>query len=267
MPTEKAKSERPTCFVIMPISDVVGYEPGHFTRVYQFLIKPACELAGYDSVRADDASQTNLIMRDVLVRTVESDIVLCDLSSRNPNVLYELGIRQAFDKPVTLIMDTLTPWVFDIQGLRTQTYDAALRVDNVQNDIRLIASSISKTAKPEAGDVNSMISLLSLHPAKMPRPVEMNEQTTLVLSELRNISSRLSDLEFRMTPRIFGSTAFTPIVDTNGKLLSPSTTPFGFTNVGATVVSGLDFSSPTFTTTAVTTPSTLARGKVPKEDS
>ena len=40
---EEIKEEKPkkTCFVIMPISDVDGYEKGHFGRVYEYLIKPA----------------------------------------------------------------------------------------------------------------------------------------------------------------------------------------------------------------------------------
>ena len=47
-----AKETKKTCFVIMSISDVDGYEPGHFTRVYAYLIKPACEQAVCEPLNA-----------------------------------------------------------------------------------------------------------------------------------------------------------------------------------------------------------------------
>ena len=40
----------------MPIADMVGYNPDHFTRVYNHLIKPACKDAGFKPVRADDVA-------------------------------------------------------------------------------------------------------------------------------------------------------------------------------------------------------------------
>ena len=79
------------CFVIMPISDCASYSPGHFTRVYQDIIKPACQLAGFRPIRADDVVQTNLIHLDILQKLLHSPMALCDLSSLNPNVLFELG--------------------------------------------------------------------------------------------------------------------------------------------------------------------------------
>lgn len=89
---EAIKDEKPqkTCFVIMPISDVDGYEKGHFGRVYEYLIKPACEAAGYKVDRADDTSKTNMIIVDILQKAVKYDMAICDISSRNANVFYEL---------------------------------------------------------------------------------------------------------------------------------------------------------------------------------
>lgn len=89
------------CFVIMPISDSEDYTSGHFGRVYEHIIKPACELAGFKPIRADDIMTTNYIALDIIKNIIESEMAICDLSSRNPNVLYELGIRQAFNLPVT----------------------------------------------------------------------------------------------------------------------------------------------------------------------
>lgn len=95
--------ENKNCFVIMPISDTDGYDKGHFNRVYEHLIKPACEEAGFEPIRADDTSKANMIMIDILQKILECDMAICDLSSRNPNVFYELGLRQAFNKKLFLL--------------------------------------------------------------------------------------------------------------------------------------------------------------------
>src|SRR5579863_7584297 len=107
-----------SCFIIMPISDVEPYPVGHFKRVYEFIIKPAVINAGFKPIRADDVLNTNYIALDVIRRIIGCDMAICDLSSRNPSVFYELGIRQAFDLPVTLIRDSITKRAFDIQGFR-----------------------------------------------------------------------------------------------------------------------------------------------------
>ena len=46
--------DKKKCFVIMPISDAEGYDKGHFTRVYEHLVKPAVIEAGFEPMRADD---------------------------------------------------------------------------------------------------------------------------------------------------------------------------------------------------------------------
>lgn len=46
-------------------------------------------------------------------------MAICDLSSRNPNVMYELGIRQAYGKKVVLIQDDATDKIFDVAGINT----------------------------------------------------------------------------------------------------------------------------------------------------
>lgn len=95
--------DKKECFVIMPISDAEGYDKGHFTRVYEHLVKPAVIEAGFEPMRADDTSKANFIVVDILKQILESDMAICDLSSRNPNVFYELGIRQAFNLNSCLI--------------------------------------------------------------------------------------------------------------------------------------------------------------------
>ena len=97
--------EKKTCFAIMPISDPTGYEAGHFLKVYEDIFKPAIEEVGYTPHRVDEDSASSLIQTKIIRNLIEAPMAICDLSTRNPNVLFELGIRQAFDKPVVLVQE------------------------------------------------------------------------------------------------------------------------------------------------------------------
>lgn len=167
--TEKKKQKE--CFIIMPISDVDGYPKGHFRHVYENIIYPSCEMAGYCAVRADEVKATNLIHLDILKNLIEAPIAICDLSSRNPNVLFELGIRQAFDKPVVLIQEAGTPKIFDIAPLRYLEYSKEMKYHDVLQIQRELKDAIEATAAAdgETGNVNSIVKLLALsNPAKIP---------------------------------------------------------------------------------------------------
>lgn len=179
----------------MPISDQDGYEKGHFNRVYKHLIQPACERAKFIPIRADDENKTNYIVIDIIKKIIEADIVLCDLSAKNPNVLYELGLRQAFNKKSVLIKDIKTNRIFDIQGLRTIDYDDKLRIDEVENSINSISKSLTETFESDTDEINSLIQLLAIKPASIPNNVEISKESSLILESLYDISNRLSKLE------------------------------------------------------------------------
>lgn len=174
----KKIEHKPVCFVLMPISDLDGYDIGHFKRVYEDLLKPACEKAGYDVIRADDVFKTNFIQLDILQKLLDSDMAICDLSTRNPNVLYELGLRQAFDKPTVLVQEHGTPKIFDISPLRYIEYNPSLKYREVLIDQENICRSILETAEAsiKSEGVNSLVKLLSINSAKMKDVAETDEK-------------------------------------------------------------------------------------------
>lgn len=195
-------SKELTCFVIMPISDQEGYDIGHFGRVYEHLIKPACIQAGFTPMRADEQSKTNYIVIDIIKKILESDMVVCDLSAKNPNVLYELGIRQAFNKRALLIKDKKTTKIFDIQGLRYIDYNEDLRIDSVQSRVLEISKGIKETYEASESEINSLIQLLSIKPAQLKDTVELSDDTSVILKAINSINDRLSFIEGRTKPII-----------------------------------------------------------------
>ncbi|EKO3932734.1 hypothetical protein GAW91_003388 [Vibrio fluvialis] len=175
---EKNEDKKPSCFVIMPIADQKGYDDGHFTLVYEDIIKPAIIDAGMEveQARADEVKNSNLIHLDILRKVIESDIAICDMSSRNPNVFYELGMRQAFDKPTVLIRDEDTAVPFDINGLRYVEYKKGMRHRDVVKAIADLTSMLKATyqKKDDKSEVNSLIRLMDLTAAKVQH-IELTE--------------------------------------------------------------------------------------------
>ena len=218
-----------TCFIIMPFSDLDGYESGHFSRVYEHLIRPACVAAGVEPVRGDEVKGTNYIAIDILQRILKSDIVICDLSGKNANVMYELGIRQAFDLPVVLLKDKRTERVFDIQGLRTLDYLESLRIDSVEQDRKSLAAAISATLKLEAHEVNSLVSLLGIEKATLGSPTEVSGETALILASLKDISARLATVEEVGLRRAFATRMAREITPTRKAAKETVTMPGGST--------------------------------------
>lgn len=172
------------CFIIMPIADTDGYPQGHFKHVYDNIVSPACEMSGYNAVRADDVKATNLIHLDILKKLIEAPVSICDLSSRNPNVLFELGIRQAFDKPVVIIQEVGTPKIFDIAPLRYLEYSKDMKYHDVLKSQKELRDAIVATvaAGREIGNVNSIVKLLALsQSAQIPELKGDTEGLTLGL--------------------------------------------------------------------------------------
>lgn len=192
-----SKKENKDCFVIMPIAECEGYEPNHFAHVYNDIIKPAVAKTDYIATRADEVKETNLIHLDILKKLIDAPIAICDLSTRNPNVLFELGIRQAFDKPVVLIQEKGTPKIFDIAPLRYLEYSKDMRYHEVIETQNKLCEAINATkgAETEAGNINSIVKLMALSsPALMPN-LDNNNKELLSLDVVR---SQISDLRMMM---------------------------------------------------------------------
>lgn len=185
----------------MPIADQEGYDKGHFNKVYEDLFKVACNKSGFKAVRADEVKQTNFIHLDILQKLIESPMAICDLSNRNPNVLFELGLRQAFDKPTVLVQECGTPKIFDISPLRYTEYRKELKYREVLEDQDLIAEALSATkeATDKGEGINSIVSLLSLSSPASLKDVSDNDTAKM----MQIIMSEMNDLrtDFRQTLR------------------------------------------------------------------
>lgn len=192
-----SKTENKDCFVIMPISDTDGYDKGHFSRVYEDIIKPAVANTEFSVTRADESKETNFIHLGILKQLIDAPIAICDLSSRNPNVLFELGIRQAFDKPVVLIQEEGTPKIFDIAPLRYLEYSKNMKYHDVLKTQAALTESINATKEAEGkqGNINSIVRLMALSNSAAIPTLEGDNKKAFAIDVLQ---SQMSDIRKMM---------------------------------------------------------------------
>ncbi len=115
------------CFVIMPFgkkNDIDGTEVD-FDHVYHELIEKAVEGLGVDCERCDEMINTGSIHKVMFRGIFDADVAVVDITSLNPNVFYELGVRHALHKYVTLVIrrNSTAPLPFNIRGLNILGYD------------------------------------------------------------------------------------------------------------------------------------------------
>ena len=87
----------PLCFVLMPFGKKTdnGGLLIDFDSIYYDLIYPAIEEAGLKPIRADEEKIGGLIHKPMFERLILCEYAVVDLTTANPTVFYELGIRHA----------------------------------------------------------------------------------------------------------------------------------------------------------------------------
>ena len=97
-----------------------------FDPVYES-IKKACAKARCPTLRVDEIYGTNLVVKDIFTAINTSKLVICDITGRNPNVLYETGIAHSRNVDVVLITQNAEDVPFDLGHIRYISYstDAA----------------------------------------------------------------------------------------------------------------------------------------------
>jgi hypothetical protein len=111
--------DKDLCFVIMPFG---GWLDHYFKTIYI----PAIKAAGLNPLRADDIYRPSAIVPDIWEQTKKAKLLIADLSGKNPNVFYELGLAHAITKPVIFITDNIEDVPFDLRALRIIEYDRNL---------------------------------------------------------------------------------------------------------------------------------------------
>jgi hypothetical protein len=107
-PETKSTKPKPFVFVLMPFDS-------RFDDIYKYGIKGAAEEAGAYAERVDEQIFTEGILDRVFNQINKADVVVADMTDRNPNVFYEVGYAHALDKIVLLVTQRVEDIPFDLQ--------------------------------------------------------------------------------------------------------------------------------------------------------
>lgn len=106
-----------SCFVMQPFALPHG---DYFEKIF----KPAIDKTGLKPVRADaDIFATGKIIDQIWRGINAAKVLVAELTTRNANVLYELGLAHALKKPVVLVSSNQLDVPFDLQHIRVIYYD------------------------------------------------------------------------------------------------------------------------------------------------
>ena len=106
-----------TCFILMPFDD-------KFRKVFS-AIRTELKKIDFLCTRVDLEDQDGAIINRIVKGIISSHFVIVDLSEKNPNVFYELGLSHALkdNSNVILIAQNIEDVPFDIRHLRIILYD------------------------------------------------------------------------------------------------------------------------------------------------
>jgi hypothetical protein len=125
-----------TCFIVQPFASPFG-------AYYDSVFKPAIEQAGLTPVRADaDIFGTGKVIDQIWRGINQAKVLVAELTTKNPNVFYELGLAHALRKPVILVSSNQDDVPFDLRHIRVILYDQAdpfwgqKLIDKIADNIR-----------------------------------------------------------------------------------------------------------------------------------
>ena len=142
--SKHARVDARKCFVIMPFGDDA------LQVVYEDCVRPVVQdVCGLYCERGDDVFGSNVIMDDIKSSIATAGIVLADLTGKNANVFYEVGICHALDKPVLLMAQSMDDVPFDLRHRRVLVYEYTVR--GVKRFEKALADHLNAMQSPRPG--------------------------------------------------------------------------------------------------------------------
>ena len=193
--------EKMVCGIVMPISAVDGCDESHWTDVYDILSE-AIEEAGFDANLVSHADDVGIIHKRIIQNLYDNPVVVCDVSGKNPNVMFELGMRLAFDKPTIIVKDEKTSYSFDTSAIEHLEYPRDLRFSRIIEFKEKLTEKIKATyekAKSDSTYTTFLKHFGEFTVAKLDKKEVSGQE--YIIEELRNIRGVMRRLAYSQGSR------------------------------------------------------------------
>jgi hypothetical protein len=104
------------CFYLGPFSNP-------FDDIYRDHVVKAVKSEGFTIERADEIFGTEPIIEDIWEAINSASLIVADVTGRNPNVMYEIGMAHTVGKPVVIITQNIDDVPFDLKHYRCIIYN------------------------------------------------------------------------------------------------------------------------------------------------
>ncbi|MCM2433200.1 hypothetical protein [Agrobacterium rosae] len=197
----------PFCGIIMPIAAMGQYEKSHWDRV-RIVLDEAINEAGYTPRLVSESEDIGVIHARIVQNLYDDQIVVCDVSGKNANVMFELGLRLAFDKPTIIIKDDLTDYSFDTSPIEHINYRADLRFDDVREFKKKLSAAITGSiAKKEKDPAYSpflghfgKFEIAGLETKEVGQAEYISEQLRSLQKEIASLTARVASQSTMVPP-------------------------------------------------------------------
>lgn len=170
-----SSSRTKICFVIMGFGKKTDPELGKtydLDKTYKNIIKPAVEEAGFECVRADEIKDSGLIDKSMYALLMQADLVVADITTFNPNAIYELGIRHGVRPYSTIILKEKSGKIpFDLDHNRMCMYSHLgedIGVDEANRCKKYLVELIENVVKQEQVDSPLYEFIREINPPILP---------------------------------------------------------------------------------------------------
>jgi hypothetical protein len=202
MPAVKVDNEKATgkplnCGLVMPISSIDGCSAEHWSDVKTIITEAVESIKDpiFDVKLVSDADDVGVIQKRIVQNIYTADVIVCDVSGKNPNVMFELGMRLAFDKPTVIVKDDKTDYSFDTGIIEHVAYPRDLRFNRIVSFKSLLAEKVVATYKAAKLDPDHSTFLKNFgkfHVASLNQDVASPEKLALeMLTDLQSEVGRL----------------------------------------------------------------------------
>lgn len=192
IPASRSTEDRALCGLVMPISETDGCSEAHWAEVRGILTEAIAD-AGFEGRLVSDADESGVIQGRIIQNLYTNPIVVCDVSGRNPNVMFELGVRLTFDKPTVIVKDDNTSFAFDISAIEHVSYPRSLRFAPIVAFKKQLTDKIKATCKRAQEDESYSTFLRHFNILEVSR-LERKEvsKDELVLAKLDELQREIS---------------------------------------------------------------------------
>lgn len=178
-----AEQKLPVCGLVMPISALDGYTEQHWAEVKR-IVTEAIDPAQFVVRLVSDSDESGIIQKRIVQNLYDNEVVICDVSAKNPNVMFELGLRLAFDKPTIVIKDDTTNYSFDTSPIEHLGYPRDLRYGSIVQFKEKLAAKVRATYVAFKTDASYSTFLKNFGEYRVPKLDQKEVSNEIFLTKL-----------------------------------------------------------------------------------